>query len=252
MAEDVAEILAQVGRTYGELNSYSDRGYVLSKKHPDEPFEKDKTFTTYFRRPNYFRFEWTYCDQFAHFKSKANTPSILWSDGKNVYLNFSFSGKVEQVKSLRMAIAGATGVSGGTAHTISALLMKEVGGRTIIDDANLNILSEQLVSDELCYLLGGNKKEEQYYISKSQKTVLKIDRDMVIDPMAMEKELGSERFKSFNSFMTWLIFKFATRAIPKTSRGASRLIETHVYEEVNLNPDLPDEIFSEAGMISSN
>ena len=49
-------LLLAIPSTYAALHSYQDRGVVLthfpSKSHPDEA-----TFTTVFRRPDYFRFE---------------------------------------------------------------------------------------------------------------------------------------------------------------------------------------------------
>lgn len=244
MSEDVAEILAQVGRTYAELNSYSDRGYVLSRKHPEEPFEKDKTFTTFFKKPNHFRFEWFECGQHAKLKGKDGIPNIVWCDGKNSYCKYTFQNSVERIKSLSSAIAGATGISGGTAHRIPSLLIDEMCGKKITDCQSLVLIAEDVTSDGKCYVLRLDKEGELYYIGKTDKIIQKIERDLVIDTKSMENELRSHRFKSLSAFGVWLIYKFATRSAP---HGVLRHIQTSVYEEVNLNPDLPDDIFSEAG-----
>lgn len=244
MTEDVAVILAQVGRTYEELNSYSDRGYVLSKKSPDEPFEKDKTFSTYFKKPNYFRFEWFECGQHAKLRGKDCIPNIVWCDGKNSYCKYFIQNSAERLKSLSSAIAGATGISGGTARRIPSLLIDEMCGEKITDSQSLALLPEGSQSDGKCHVLHYGKEGELYYIGKADSIIQKIERDLVIDTKAMENKLRSQRFKSLNALGIWLVYKFANR---HAAPAALRHIQTSIYEEVNLNPDLPDEIFSEAG-----
>lgn len=244
MAEDVAEILAQVSRTYAELNSYSDRGYVLSRKSPDEPFEKEKTFSTFFKRPNYFRFEWFNVGERDIRMGKSEIPNIIWCDGKNSYGTFSYNRKIERMKSLSSAVASAAGISSGLTPTISTLLMDEIYGCQLTKATTLVLGGDERLTDQENFQLVSANGEVTYYVDKTQNTLRKVDRDMIVDSRAMEAKLRTKRFKTIDGLACWLIYKLATRSAP---RVVIRLIQSSVYEEVNLNPNLLDEIFSEAG-----
>ena len=59
-------------------------------------------------------------------------------------------------ESLGMALAGATGVSGGSAHTVPALLMTErVGGRRLTELTDLISLEDDRLGDNTCYRFSG-------------------------------------------------------------------------------------------------
>jgi outer membrane lipoprotein-sorting protein len=76
-------------------------------------------------RPNQFRFEYSE-------KGKIASGCVVWKSGQEVKV--SMAGPPEYNKSLDMALAFATGISDGTAHTIPALLMpSEVTGTKLTD-----------------------------------------------------------------------------------------------------------------------
>ena len=208
MAEEADTVLAQVGLTYRELKSYSDKGFMESRDHPDSP-ELDIrkwTFSTHFRRPNFFRFEWCCSDR--------EGVNVIWCDGENAFAKYSYENRARHVENLSRAIAGATGISGGTAHTVSSLLMEEVGGRKLTDMKHVNYLGTEIVNGEDCHHLQHSIRDQHIFISKSKATVLRIDEDYVIDAGKTEMALKSTRFRSFGLFMHWLWHAIEFRSEP--------------------------------------
>jgi len=241
LVEEADTVLAQVGLTYRDLKSYSDKGFMESRDDSDstETDIRKLTFSTHFRRPNFFRFEWRYSDRGA--------VNVIWCDGRSTFAKYSYENKARHVDNLSRAIAGATGVSGGTAQTVSCLLMEEVGGRKLTDMKNSVYLGAEIVNGEDCHHLQLANGERHIFISKSKSTVLRIDENYIIAAGSTEQALKSTRFSSFGLFMHWLHYAIAFRSEPHEDL---RVIRSTVYDEVLLNPDIPDTLFSEAGPAS--
>jgi len=262
--EQSQTVLAEMGRIYRGLESYSDSGFEESIFYPGtaESRTRRRTFKTYFKRPNQFRFEW----------SDHMGVNVIWCDGKNAFAKCSYDKQSKQEKSLGMAIAGATGVSGGTAHTVSTLLMEEVSGRKLTELKNAVYRGVEMVNGEACHYLEHDDRASQIYISESRLIILKIDEDYVIQAGSRKKAPGlvikmsfqlckswlnsvsqakstdvtrrSVMFRSFQYFKAWL------HLLPKgfsQNKEDLHITSTTVYKEVLLNPDLPDELFCEAG-----
>lgn len=128
-AEGVMKALEDV---YKNCNSYSDSGLVQTTffREDDKLVSETPFFTDYIRDES-FRFEFTtkHPLPFAH----PNKTIIVKNDGiVKEWRNFDLGDVkkgIQQEESLSMAIAGATGVSGGSAYTIPVLLnVKEIGG----------------------------------------------------------------------------------------------------------------------------
>jgi len=241
LVQEADTVLAQVGLTYRGFKSYSDRGFMESRDDPDsaETDIRKITFSTLFRRPNLFRFEWTYSDR--------EGINVIWRDGENAFAKYSYESKASHIENLSRAIAGATGVSGSTAHTVPSLLMEEVSGRKLTDMKNTVYRGNEIVHGEECHHLQGANKEQHIFISKAKSIVLRIDNDYVITAGSTEKQLKSTRFSSFESFMHWLWYVIEFRSEPEEDL---RVISSIVYDEVLLNPDIPDALFSEAGPLT--
>ena len=63
---------------------------------------------------------------------------------------------VQSQPSLGNGIAGATGVSGGSAHTIPALLLPDqIGGRKLTAMTHLERLPDEALDGTLCFKLQG-------------------------------------------------------------------------------------------------
>ena len=108
------QIIDRMIKAYAECKSYQDSGVVVTQfALPTGNRTDEKPFTTSFVRPDHFRFE---------FKDKARAY-IVWSKGKDVKTWWDVQPEVKTPDSLMLAIAGATGVSGGSAFRIPSMLM---------------------------------------------------------------------------------------------------------------------------------
>ena len=152
---DPQQILEAVGEVYASCVTYRDSGQVFTRFYSPrvaDPRISVKPFTTAFHRPDRFRFE--YRDRFdvGHEWNRY----LVWLGGKAVRTWWDLHRRVDQPESIGHALAGATGVSGGSAHTVPALLMPDrVGGRQLTLLAELESLEDELLETVTCYRLQG-------------------------------------------------------------------------------------------------
>ena len=156
-AEDSADrILARVAQTYASMQSYKDRGVVLRYLPPDAP-PNETSFETAFTRPALFRFAFVAHHPYPPLRHIA-WPAVVWSDGVDSFSRYDYGTgppETHEAKSLALAIAGATGVSGGAAHTVPRLLMPEIGGFSITELKSNTLLGVENIEGETCYHLVG-------------------------------------------------------------------------------------------------
>lgn len=146
--------LISVYERYRALDAYSDTGLSrsLGRRHP-----RLCTFATSYSRPNLFRFE---------FESPHPSPRrrhlfsrcVVGHDGKAPFLYFKhYTGDagVELPESLDLAVASATGISSGTAHTIGSLLFSEVSGFTLLDLRRLRFRPNRVIGGVQCVCISG-------------------------------------------------------------------------------------------------
>ncbi len=126
----VATLVRRVLRANADVRAYADRGLVR-ELYDDRRVAV--TFATSFRRKRSFRFDFESPHPYRPLRSHASRASIghdrtgpyFWSS------HYGSAPKVEDEESLLMAVAGATGISRGSAHTIATLLMPETGPGTL-------------------------------------------------------------------------------------------------------------------------
>jgi len=138
------QLLALMAQTYQTSRSYRDTGVATIAL----PFgTEERPFRTAFVRPDKFRFE--FADRGKRY--------ILWRSGSQVRTWWDLDRGVQTVDSLEIAVAGATGVSARTAHTIPALLMpNEIGGRRLSELSSLSRLPDEAVGPTPCYRIQGH------------------------------------------------------------------------------------------------
>ena len=102
------KIFQKVQNVYASLSSYSDEGKIVGTVNGVTLIT---TFTIKLARPNFYRIEWKQQTPFA------NLGGVVWSAGDG---DFMVSGNLVARKEAnqKMALANATGVSGGAAATI--------------------------------------------------------------------------------------------------------------------------------------
>lgn len=125
------QILQNMAQTYATCRFYRDEGVVTTVfkgTNGRGTFQTRKPFSTSFVRPaGLFRFEYQEDD-------KPNGPNpryVIWSNGREVRSWWTIRPVVQKMPSLEMAIAGATGVSGGSANTVPSLLLQIAFGQML-------------------------------------------------------------------------------------------------------------------------
>jgi len=114
------QILDHMVKVYASCKSYQDFGMVRTLFIlPDSNRTVEKPFTTAFVRSGRFRFE---------YKEKRDNKEyryLVWANGKDVRTWWDVTPGIKRLDSLGLALAGATGVSGGSARRIPDLLISE-------------------------------------------------------------------------------------------------------------------------------
>ncbi len=161
---DVDEILQKLLTRYASCSSYRDSGRVQGSE------QGQTTFRTFFLRPHKFRFEWTYVEPPLGY-------SFIWCDGNKV---FSFNlGEKKEENSLSNAIAAATGVLQGTAHTIPTLLLPELDASfnslTLPKLGPYQLANEEEISGKHAFRIFSEKENERIdlWIEKSTFALVK-------------------------------------------------------------------------------
>lgn len=143
-------ILKRMARAYAQCTSYQDTGVVETTYHEATSGRIEKMpFKTYFKRPNLLRFEWTDYNPW-----KEGRTSVVWSNGKEVFIYWE-PDRYEREETLGGGIAGATGVSGGAAHTVPRMLLEEISGFTLTELTNLSLAPDEEFEGESCYHIKG-------------------------------------------------------------------------------------------------
>jgi outer membrane lipoprotein-sorting protein len=189
-AESLAlrQILDRAVKVYANCKSYRDSGVVKTVFFDTQGTRGsctvEKPFTTAFLRPDRFRFEYR---EKSH---RGEARYIIWSRGREVQTWWDVTPGLKEPESLDMAIAGATGVSGGSAHTIPALLLPgEMGGHRLTYMTDLKRMEDAKLGDVDCYRLVGDLagQPQTLWIDKSSFLVRRIDVQRQLTAARMEQ-----------------------------------------------------------------
>jgi hypothetical protein len=148
------EFVEAVVRAYRQLDSYSDTG----KSHrPNCRRQRLCVFQTDYRAPADFRFEFKSPHPNRKRRHRWAKVVVGTHDATPYYFDESYGGEqsLEGPESLDLAVAGATGVSSGTAHTIASLFFSEVSGFTLLDLKRLRFRKDRVVDGVSCKAVSG-------------------------------------------------------------------------------------------------
>ena len=182
-------LLNQMAEKYSRLVSYQDEGEVVTTYDEETGGRIEKLpFKTSFKRPNLFRFEWT-----DYFLSKLGKKRVVWSNGKDAFTYWE-PDRYEKEEYLGLAIAGATGVSSGSAHTVSRLLIAdEVSGFSVTELKDPSLLGEEIFEGVMCYHIKGAHPHGEFYelwIGKSDLLLRKVRQETKdADKVRTEEEI---------------------------------------------------------------
>lgn len=187
------EILQKMAARYVSLKSYQDTGEVHGEL-------VTTTFKTYFSRPSFFRFDWNDHHPFRLLRY-VKYHHVIWSDGKEAFTYWDSPYRVRKAESLGSAVAGATGVSQGSAHTLIRLLTDEVTGFSLIQLTNLSLVGEEKFERTDCYRITGRHPRGYPYelwIGKQDWLLRKIKSDSdeeIHREIKIDIEIPAETFR---------------------------------------------------------
>lgn len=178
--ETAAGVLAKMAETYAGLRSYQDKGSV---RYDILGTQQEVTFKTAFVRPR-FRFEWTTHHPFAPLRF-VETKSVVRFDGAKAYTwrkYFLKNATEEPQESLALAVAGATGVSSGSAHTIATLLIPDLWkespfGSAVSDLGDAKVVGMEQIDGVDCYRVSGMRRGERMdvWIGRNDYLIRKLE-----------------------------------------------------------------------------
>jgi outer membrane lipoprotein-sorting protein len=147
-----AEILERMAKIYAKCKTYQDTGCVtIVFTSADGQHTDKRPFSTAFVRPDRFRFEFK-----SSFDGSKWHRYIVWAEGKDVRTWWDIRPGVEKQSSLSLGLAGPTGVSGGSAHTIPSHLMPDsIGGKRFTDLTELKLLEDAKLGGVDCFRIKG-------------------------------------------------------------------------------------------------
>jgi hypothetical protein len=171
-----AKTVRRVLDVNAKLRAYADHGFVR------ELFEGRRvavTFATSFRYPRSFRFDFQSPHPYKPLRSSASRASI-GNDKIGPYFWSSHFGDlptIEDEENLLMAVAGATGISRGSAHTIATLLLPETGPGTLNRLRRLRKLPSSTLRGTYCLGVVGRHPaggQVQVYVGANDFLVRKV------------------------------------------------------------------------------
>lgn len=179
-ADDVAGILQESADAYAHLRTYSDTGVVS-----ETPDYGDLAFETTFERPDHVRFAFKDGHPFVLLRF-FTIEHILRSNGQRVttWTISTDQDSVERIEpSLASGVAGATGVSRGSAHHIATLLMPhlwdaEAFGSSVLALAQPKLMEDASIDGIVCRHVSGMLKRGtsiDIWIARSDHLVRRIE-----------------------------------------------------------------------------
>jgi hypothetical protein len=167
-------ILLTMARAYGTCTSYRDTGVVRTVYvKPNGRRTVLKPFRTAFVRPDRFRFE--YREPKDH-----GEPSrcIVWRQGTKVRAWSDARPGVQDRGSLAAALAGVARGSGGSAHTVPAMLMRlEIGRGRPVELKRMRRVGDRMLGKIDCYLVQGRYDEAPatFWVEKRTGLLWRVD-----------------------------------------------------------------------------
>lgn len=253
------EIIQKVQEKYTSLSSYSATGKTVSiidasgvdasrlpgtpdaikdskvfKEAMNKPQTLTHTFTVKLARPALYRIEW---EQKVH--AAFSNKGAVWSDGEG---NFLLMGEnsYSKLNSRELALASATGISGGAAHTIPSIFFD---GQNNLFKAMREFSQQQdekIESDD-CYVLAGNMAGQKMIFWISKESLLIRQRQHVLGgatpQRGMSDEAIKESLKALNKEATPAAIaemkKTMQQAMLMTSKMKGSMTETHQNIVIN-------------------
>jgi outer membrane lipoprotein-sorting protein len=184
------QILDRMAEVYANCKSYRDSGVVNTlfiAARGNRTVEKP--FTTAFLRPDRFRFE------YKEKRSMGREPQyIVWRQGSDVRVFTDLRPGNDKAVSFELAVAGAAGVSSGSAHKIPSLLLPEIGGRRLTDITEAHRTDDGKIGEADCFRVEGKYADSPVTLWIDQASFLVRRVDMHND---LGKDLRTEETTTY-------------------------------------------------------
>jgi hypothetical protein len=154
-ADHAKALLREVAARYASIISYSDSGAVHTQLNDHDPVFTT-IFSTLYKRPSHYRFEFERPHPYPPLRSIITRHGVVL-DGSTAYTwkqSDPDAPQMEVAESFSLAIAGATGISAGSAHRIGRLLIPEIGGLSIMNLVDLRHEADTVIDGTPCHLIG--------------------------------------------------------------------------------------------------
>lgn len=164
----VAWIFQNMAQVYADCTSYSDSGLVKTVFfQADGERTTERPFTTAFVRPGRFRFEYT-----EQLEDGRESRYIVWQSEPLVQIWWSIESDefLDALdSSLALALAGGTGISGGSAHTIPTLLLpSEILGTRLMDMTEAERIEDAYLDKTGCEVTAASVSGDECYRVQGQ------------------------------------------------------------------------------------
>jgi outer membrane lipoprotein-sorting protein len=181
VATDASSVINKVVAQYKSMTSYSSNGTVVSDMEVNgNKINQTTTFSIKLKKPNMYLISWSQTAGMPQLQLPPQSGTV-WSDGTQPYLYMGGLNAYSKIGDDEMALAGATGISGGAALTIPSLFLPALVDKNLnlSQLKNSTIEKVESIGGEDCYVLSGSSdtsKKESFWISKSRSLILKFER----------------------------------------------------------------------------
>ncbi|MCU0709992.1 MAG: hypothetical protein MUF23_17055 [Pirellula sp.] len=187
--ESAEEIVKTLLATYRDLKSYQDTGVVRTVFHGEdnEIRASERPFKIAWVSPDQFRFE--YSDR--SILGRENRY-VIWMNGNSVQSHWTLKAGPKTEQGIARALAGAVGVSGGSASLVPSLLMPDtVPWGPISRLEELQRLEDQDLGTHGCRRVTGKLEESTYtlWIDRDSMILRRVDIQMPLKDFRAETEI---------------------------------------------------------------
>ena len=176
---DPAAIFEKVTAKYKSMQTYKADGTIVTDMETSGMKIKAETsFSMSLKKPNLYLITWT---QKGMPMPGMSQSGAVWNAGSQPYLYMGIMNAYSKMENDEMALAGATGISGGAAFTIPSLFLSVFKDQSSCFSRLLEPKLEKIekVEDEECYVISGSStisKKETFWISKKDYLLIKSSR----------------------------------------------------------------------------
>ena len=180
-AEDVtpSEIFEEVKTAYRSMDTYKAQGTITSNIDTSGmEMNTETSFSIILKKPNLYLISWS-----QERMSGMSQSGAVWSDGTQPYFYMAGMNAYSKMGSDELALASATGISGGAAFTIPSLFLsvfkEQPDPFSRLKDPQIEMTEK--VGDEDCYVISGSSsisKKEAFWVSKTSYLIKKYYRSL--------------------------------------------------------------------------